>query len=87
MLSHHAKPIAPRATNAAPTTIPAFAPVARPLPPPEPWQEPANCPPGVLVEVTGTTDVDEPVPVTMAVIVVKLCAPFDALESGVVKVV
>ena len=81
MLSQTARAIAPMAIMAAPTPMPALAPVERPLWGP-PAEEVARAAPGVLALVSWRTVVEEETPVTTDVMVVKLGEPLGAVLTG-----
>jgi hypothetical protein len=73
--------IAAIAMTAAPTPMPAFAPVERPLEVP-PARDVARAAPGVVAEVRARTVVEEETPVMTEVIVVKLGEPLEAVGRG-----
>jgi len=72
MINQIARPIAAIAPSAAPTPMPAFAPVDKPLLLEPSSEEVASAAPGVLIEVSWSTVVDAETPVTMDVIVMEL---------------
>jgi hypothetical protein len=80
MLSQTARAMARMAMMAAPTPMPAFAPVDRPLE--GPLVEVARAAPGVVAEVRARTVVEEEVPIIVEVIVVKLGEPLGAVVTG-----
>lgn len=73
--------ITARATTAAPTPMPAFAPVERLLEEP-PAVEVARAAPGVVADVRARMVVEEEIPVITEVIVVKLGEPLGAVVRG-----
>ena len=81
MLSQTARAMARMAMMAAPTPMPAFAPVDRALEGPL-VEEVARAAPGVVAEVRARTVVEEEVPVITEVIVVKLGEPLGAVLTG-----
>lgn len=81
ILNQTARATAPIAITAAPTPMPALAPVERPLWGP-PGEEVARAAPGVLALVSWRTVVEAETPVTTDVMVVKLGEPLGAVLTG-----